>query len=70
METESKFLIERKFAVTLLVIGLTALMVWNGKVTASTFEQVMIWTSGIFVVGSVASNWVQVLAAKTTEAIK
>lgn len=66
METESKFLIERKFFVTLLVIILTSVMRWNGKVEASTFEQVMIWCSGIFVAGQVATNWVQFLSTKTT----
>lgn len=65
MENESKYLIERKFIVTLLSIGLASLMLWNKLIPAESYSQIVIWCSGIFVVGQVASNWVQMLGTKT-----
>lgn len=65
MESESKFLIERKFAVTLLVIIATTAMIYLGKILPGTYENVMIWTSGIFVVGNVTATLVQVIGMRT-----
>lgn len=64
MESESKFLIERKFAVTLLVILLTAALTYYAKITTSTYENVMVWVSGIFVIGSVTTTAIQYLAMR------
>ena len=64
MESESKFLIERKFFVSLCVIGLTAWLAYYAKITTGTYENVMIWVSGIFVICQVTTTAIQYLALR------
>jgi hypothetical protein len=46
----------RKFIITLLVIGLAALMLLLGKVDASVFGDVVKWVVGLYMAGNVLAS--------------
>ena len=50
-ESMMKRLAERRFIVAMLVLGMAALMMYTGKIEAGNFENIVVWISGLYIVG-------------------
>ena len=47
----AKRLASRRFIITILGLGLSALMTWEGILNPENFETLFIWLTGIYVLG-------------------
>lgn len=59
-----RYLVEKKFIFTLFALIVTTGLLVGGRIPASSFEQIVIWLSGIFVLGEAASGWVQSMGGR------
>ena len=59
-----RYLIEKKFILVTLTILIITGLLWAGRLSSASYENMVIWLAGIFVLGEAASGWVQVLGIK------
>lgn len=48
---------EKKLILAALALGITAAMMWTGKIEPSTFENVYVWICGVFILGEASADW-------------
>lgn len=63
-----KNLIEKRFIATLVALIGTMVLVYANKLGAANFEQIIIWVTGMFVVGGASDVWAQYYAVSKAKA--
>ena len=51
MEFQMEKLASRRFIVAILVLLISTALVYTGKIEAANFENIVVWISGIYIVG-------------------